>query len=63
MDILSDLPAALAGSIGIAASNNLDPARTNASFFKPVHISAFGITGKGIANPIATFLSAANMMG
>jgi isocitrate/isopropylmalate dehydrogenase len=62
VDILSDLAAALAGLIGIAASSNLDPTRNNPSFFEPLHGSAFGITGKGIANPVATFLSAADMM-
>ncbi|RDW72177.1 hypothetical protein BP5796_08211 [Coleophoma crateriformis] len=62
MDILSDLAAALAGSIGIAPSSNLDPTRKNPSLFEPVHGSAFDITGKGIANPIATFWSAAEML-
>ncbi|RFU24846.1 hypothetical protein B7463_g11492, partial [Scytalidium lignicola] len=62
MDILSDLAAALAGSIGVAPSSNLDPTRKNPSLFEPVHGSAFDITGKGIANPIATFWSAAEML-
>jgi isocitrate/isopropylmalate dehydrogenase len=62
MDILSDLAAALAGSIGIAPSSNLDPTRRNPSLFEPVHGSAFDITGKGIANPVATFWSAAEML-
>lgn len=62
MDILSDLAAALAGSIGVAPSSNLDPARRNPSLFEPVHGSAFDITGKGIANPVATFWSAAEML-
>ena len=62
MDILSDLAAALAGSIGIAASSNLDPTRKNPSLFEPVHGSAFDITGKGVANPIAAFWSAAEML-
>lgn len=63
MDILSDLAAALAGSIGVAPSSNLDPARKNPSLFEPVHGSAFDITGKGVANPVATFWSAAEMLG
>jgi len=62
MDILSDLAAALAGSIGIAPSSNLDPTRKNPSLFEPVHGSAFDITGKGVANPVATFWSAAEML-
>ena len=62
MDILSDLAAALAGSIGIAASSNLDPTRKNPSLFEPVHGSAFDITGKGVANPVAAFWSAAEML-
>lgn len=62
MDILSDLAAALAGSIGIAPSSNLDPTRKNPSLFEPVHGSAFDITGKGIANPVATFWSAVYML-
>ncbi|CAG8261033.1 unnamed protein product [Penicillium salamii] len=62
MDILSDLAAALAGSIGVAPSSNLDPSRKNPSLFEPVHGSAFDITGKGIANPVATFWSAAEML-
>jgi isocitrate/isopropylmalate dehydrogenase len=62
MDIISDLAAALAGSIGIAPSSNLDPTRKNPSIFEPVHGSAFDISGKGIANPIATFWSVAEML-
>ncbi|KAH9827357.1 putative tartrate dehydrogenase/decarboxylase TtuC [Teratosphaeria destructans] len=61
-DILSDLAAALAGSIGIAPTSNLDPTRKNPSMFEPIHGSAFDITGKGIANPIGTFWSAAEMV-
>jgi tartrate dehydrogenase/decarboxylase/D-malate dehydrogenase len=60
-DILSDLAAALAGSIGIAPTANLNPERKFPSMFEPIHGSAFDITGKGIANPIGTFWSA-NMM-
>lgn len=63
MYILSDLAAALAGSIGVAPSSNLDPTRKNPSLFEPVHGSAFDITGKGVANPVATFWSAAEMLG
>ena len=61
-DILSDLAASLAGSIGIAPTSNLDPTRQNPSMFEPIHGSAFDITGKGIANPVATFWTAAEMM-
>ncbi|PKY03725.1 isocitrate/isopropylmalate dehydrogenase [Aspergillus campestris IBT 28561] len=61
-DILSDLAAALAGSIGIAPTSNLDPTRENPSMFEPIHGSAFDITGKGIANPVATFWTAAEML-
>ncbi|KAI9043326.1 isocitrate/isopropylmalate dehydrogenase family protein [Aspergillus affinis] len=62
MDILSDLAAALTGSIGVAPSSNLDPTRKSPSLFEPVHGSAFDITGKGVANPVATFWSAAEML-
>lgn len=61
-DILSDLAAALAGSIGIAPTSNLDPTRQHPSMFEPIHGSAFDITGKGVANPVGTFWSAAEMM-
>ncbi|EAW19843.1 putative tartrate dehydrogenase [Aspergillus fischeri NRRL 181] len=61
-DILSDLAAALAGSIGIAPTSNLDPTRENPSMFEPIHGSAFDITGMGIANPVATFWTAAEML-
>ncbi|PLN85995.1 isocitrate/isopropylmalate dehydrogenase [Aspergillus taichungensis] len=61
-DILSDLAAALAGSIGIAPTSNLDPTRENPSMFEPIHGSAFDITGQGIANPVATFWTAAEML-
>lgn len=56
-DILSDLAAALAGSLGIAPTANLNPERTFPSMFEPIHGSAFDIMGKGIANPIGTFWS------
>ncbi|RDW69277.1 tartrate dehydrogenase-1 [Coleophoma cylindrospora] len=61
-DILSDLAASLAGSIGIAPTANLDPTRQNPSMFEPIHGSAFDITGMGVANPVATFWTAAEMM-
>ena len=57
-DILSDLAAALSGSLGIAPTANLNPERRFPSMFEPIHGSAFDITGKGIANPIATFWTA-----
>jgi tartrate dehydrogenase/decarboxylase / D-malate dehydrogenase len=57
-DILSDLAAALAGSLGIAPTGNINPERTFPSMFEPIHGSAFDIMGKGIANPIGTFWSA-----
>jgi len=56
-DILSDLAAALAGSLGIAPTGNIDPSRANPSMFEPIHGSAFDIMGKGLANPIGTFWS------
>jgi tartrate dehydrogenase/decarboxylase/D-malate dehydrogenase len=61
-DILSDLAAALAGSLGIAPTANLNPERTFPSMFEPIHGSAFDIVGKGIANPIGTFWSAVMML-
>jgi len=61
-DILSDLAASLAGSLGIAATANLNPERTFPSMFEPIHGSAFDITGKGVANPIGTFWSATLML-
>lgn len=62
MDVISDLAAALAGSIGVAPSANLDPTRRIPSIFEPVHGSAFDIMGKGVANPVAAFWSAAEML-
>ena len=56
-DILSDLAAALAGSLGIAPTGNIDPQRRYPSMFEPIHGSAFDIMGKGLANPIGTFWS------
>ena len=61
-DILSDLAGALAGSIGVAPTANIDPERRFPSMFEPIHGSAFDITGKGIANPVATFWTGAQML-
>jgi tartrate dehydrogenase/decarboxylase/D-malate dehydrogenase len=61
-DILSDLAAALAGSLGIAPTANLNPERRFPSMFEPIHGSAFDITGKGIANPVGTFWTATMML-
>ncbi len=61
-DILSDLSAAIIGSMGLAASANLDPSRRFPSMFEPVHGSAPDIAGKGVVNPLATILSAAMML-
>jgi tartrate dehydrogenase/decarboxylase/D-malate dehydrogenase len=61
-DILSDLGAAVAGSIGIAPSANLNPEREHPSMFEPVHGSAPDIAGRGIANPIGAIWSAALML-
>ncbi len=61
-DILSDLSAIVTGSIGLAASANLDPLRRFPSVFEPVHGSAPDIAGKGIVNPMAAFLSASMML-
>ena len=56
-DILSDLAAALAGSLGIAPTGNIDPERRYPSMFEPIHGSAFDIMGQGVANPVGTFWS------
>jgi tartrate dehydrogenase/decarboxylase/D-malate dehydrogenase len=61
-DILSDLAAALAGSLGIAPTANLNPERRFPSMFEPIHGSAFDIMGKGIANPIGSFWTAVLML-
>jgi len=61
-DILSDLGPAVAGSIGIAPSANINPERKHPSMFEPVHGSAPDIAGKGIANPIAQIWSGALML-
>jgi tartrate dehydrogenase/decarboxylase/D-malate dehydrogenase len=61
-DILSDLAGALAGSLGVAPTGNIDPERRFPSMFEPIHGSAFDITGKGIANPVASFWTAVQML-
>ncbi|MEK9725162.1 MAG: tartrate dehydrogenase [Rhodospirillaceae bacterium] len=62
-DVLSDLAAALTGSLGIAPTGNLNPEGRYPSMFEPIHGSAFDIMGKGIANPIGSFWSASMMLG
>jgi 3-isopropylmalate dehydrogenase len=61
-DILTDLGAAIAGGMGLAASGNIDPQRRSPSIFEPVHGSAPDIANKGLANPIACILSVALML-
>jgi tartrate dehydrogenase/decarboxylase/D-malate dehydrogenase len=61
-DILSDLAGALAGSLGVAPTANINPERRFPSMFEPIHGSAFDITGQGIANPVASFWTAAQML-
>lgn len=61
-DILTDLAAAVTGSIGLASSGNINPTKKFPSMFEPVHGSAPDIAGKGIANPMAAILSAALML-
>jgi len=61
-DILTDIGAAIAGGIGLAASGNIDPSRTNPSMFEPVHGSAPDIAGQGKADPTATVLSIAMLL-
>jgi len=61
-DILSDLAAALAGSLGLGATANIDPTRRRPSMFEPIHGSAFDITGLGIANPLGAFWTATMML-
>ncbi len=61
-DILSDLAAALAGSLGLAPTANINPERRTPSMFEPIHGSAFEIVGKGWANPIGTFWSAVMLL-
>ncbi|OPG14542.1 3-isopropylmalate dehydrogenase [Microbispora sp. GKU 823] len=61
-DILTDIGAAVAGGIGLAASGNVNPARTAPSMFEPVHGSAPDIAGQGKADPTATILSVAMLL-
>jgi tartrate dehydrogenase/decarboxylase/D-malate dehydrogenase len=61
-DILSDISAIIVGSMGLAASANLDPQRRFPSMFEPVHGSAPDIAGKGVVNPLAQILSAGMML-
>src|SRR6476469_1997071 len=61
-DILSDLAAALTGSLGIAPTSNLNPEGKFPSMFEPIHGSAFDITGKGVANPIGAFWTTVMML-
>jgi len=61
-DVLSDLAAALTGSLGLAPTANLNPERHYPSMFEPIHGSAFDIMGQGIANPIGAFWSASMML-
>jgi tartrate dehydrogenase/decarboxylase / D-malate dehydrogenase len=61
-DILTDLSAIVTGSMGLAASANLNPERVYPSMFEPVHGSAPDIAGKGIANPLAAILSAGMLL-
>ena len=61
-DILSDLAAALSGSLGIAPTANLNPERQFPSMFEPIHGSAFDIAGQGIANPVGSFWTAVMML-
>jgi tartrate dehydrogenase/decarboxylase / D-malate dehydrogenase len=61
-DILTDLGAALAGGLGVAAGANINPERTYPSMFEPIHGSAPDISGKGIANPLAAIWSVSQML-
>jgi tartrate dehydrogenase/decarboxylase/D-malate dehydrogenase len=61
-DILSDLAAAISGSMGIAPTANIDPLKRGPSMFEPIHGAAFDIAGKGIANPIGAFWTAQMML-
>src|SRR5262249_45930247 len=62
-DILTDLGAAISGSLGIAPGANINPERTYPSMFEPIHGSAPDIAGKGIANPIGAIWAGALMIG
>ncbi|QKC95540.1 tartrate dehydrogenase [Mesorhizobium sp. NZP2298] len=61
-DILSDLAAALGGSLGVGATSNIDPSCRHPSMFEPIHGSAFDIAGKGVANPLGSFWTASLML-
>jgi len=61
-DIITDIGAAIAGGIGLAASGNLDPSRVHPSMFEPVHGSAPDIAGQGKADPTATVMSVAMLL-
>ncbi|GAB4232506.1 MAG: tartrate dehydrogenase [Methyloligellaceae bacterium] len=61
-DVLSDLAAALSGSLGVAPTGNLNPERETPSMFEPIHGSAFDIMGRGVANPLGAFWSASLML-
>ena len=61
-DILTDLGAAISGGMGLAAGANINPERVHPSMFEPIHGSAPDIAGRGLANPMATFWSAAQLM-
>jgi 3-isopropylmalate dehydrogenase len=61
-DILTDIGAAICGGIGLAASGNIDPTRSNPSMFEPVHGSAPDIAGQGKADPTATVMSLAMLL-
>jgi 3-isopropylmalate dehydrogenase len=61
-DILTDIGAAIAGGIGLAASGNIDASRRNPAMFEPVHGSAPDLAGRGVADPTATILSVAMML-
>jgi tartrate dehydrogenase/decarboxylase/D-malate dehydrogenase len=61
-DILSDIAAVVTGSMGLAPSANINPDRKHPSMFEPVHGAAFDITGKGLANPLATISAVAMML-
>ncbi|MDP1876526.1 MAG: isocitrate/isopropylmalate family dehydrogenase, partial [Actinomycetota bacterium] len=61
-DILTDIGAAIVGGIGLAASGNIDPTRSNPSMFEPVHGSAPDIAGQGKADPTATVMSLAMLL-
>src|SRR5690606_675839 len=60
--VLSDLAAALSGSLGVAPTGNLNPERETPSMFEPIHGSAFDIMGRGVANPLGSMWSASLML-